>query len=188
MITGFRQKYFLVIISFFVSVSYGQGINSGWKSELNSSLQKFLNCQNSGEKSECVQYMGESLKKIYKVNDFYSTKSGRYMSASEISDFLKESEKWKMIGPSYEQKTLATAQDMANSGKPVVAVYINSTGIGHVVVITPGQLQPSGSWGLNVPNVVSFFPNQPDKSFVDKALSFAFTKNLMKDIRIYGRN
>ena len=189
MIAGIRRCYLLVIISFLASVAYGQGINSAWKTELNSSLQQFLNCQNSTTgNSECIQYMGESLKKIYKVNDFYSTKSGRYMTASEISIYLKESQKWKVIGPSYEQKTLAIAQDMANSGKPVVAVYINSTGIGHVVVITPGQLQPSGSWGLNVPNVVSFFPSQPDKSFVDKGLSFAFGKNLMKDIMIYGRN
>ena len=131
--------------------------------------------------------MGESLNKIYRVNDFYSTGSARYMTASEISSFLKTSEKWKLIGPSYEQKTLAAAQEHANGKKAVVAVYINEEGIGHVVIITPGQLQPSGSWGLNVPNVVSFFPSQPDKSFVDKGLSFAFGKNLMKDILIYGR-
>ena len=180
---------FIGIVTFISSVAYGQGINNTWKTEMNSSLQQFLNCQNtSAGKSECIQYMGESLKKIYKINDFYSTRSGRYMSASEISSFLKESDKWKLIGPSYEQKTLASAQELANSGKAVVAVFMNSAGIGHVVVITPGQLQQSGSWGLNVPNVVSFFPNQPDKSFVDKGLSFAFGKNLMKDILIYGRN
>jgi hypothetical protein len=189
MIAEIRQSYLLVIISFCASAAYGQGINNAWKTELNSSLQQFLNCQSlSTGKSECIQYMGESLKRIYKVNDFYSAKSGRYMTASEISSHLKKSDQWKVIGPSYEQKTLAIAQEMANSGKPVVAVYINSTGIGHVVVITPGQLQPSGSWGLNVPNVVSFFPSQPDKSFVDKGLSFAFGKNLMKDITIYGRD
>jgi hypothetical protein len=180
---------FIGIVTFISSVAYGQGINNTWKTEMNSSLQQFFNCQNTSTgKSECIQYMGESLKKIYKVNDFYSTKSGRYMSATEISSFLKESDKWKLIGPSYEQKTLAAAQELANSGKAVVAVYMNSTGIGHMVVITPGQLQQSGSWGLNVPSVVSFFPSQPDKSFVDKGLSFAFGKNLMKDILIYGRN
>ena len=110
------------------------------------------------------------------------------MTAAEISSYLKDNDKWKLIGPSYEQKTLASAQELANAGKAVVAVFMNSAGIGHVVVITPGQLQPSGSWGLNVPNVVSFFPTQPDKSFVDKGLSFAFGKNLMKDILIYSRN
>ena len=189
MIAGICKNYFFLLLAFIVSVGYGQGINNTWKTELNSSLQQFFNCQNSSSgKTECLQFMGESVKKIYKVNDFYSSKSGRYMTASEISSFLKESDKWKLIGPTYEQRTLATAQELANSGKAVVAVYINSTGIGHMVVITPGQLQPSGSWGLNVPNVVSFFPSQPDKSFVDKGLSFAFGKNLMKDILIYGRN
>lgn len=181
-------KHGFLFACLLTSFAHGQGINNSWKSDLNSSLQQFFNCQNaSGGKSECVQYMGESLKKIYKVNDFYSTQSGRYMTASEISSYLKNGDNWKLIGPSYEQKTLATAQDMANAGKPVVAVYMNAAGIGHVVVITPGKLQPSGSWGLNVPNVVSFFPSQPDKSFVDKALSFAFGKNLMKDIQIYSR-
>ncbi|HMG92886.1 MAG TPA: hypothetical protein VK589_22670 [Chryseolinea sp.] len=189
MIAGIRTKYSFLFLTFIASVGYGQGINNAWKTELTSSLKQFFNCQNSSSgKSECLQFMGESVKKIYKVNDFYSAKSGRYMTASEISSFLKESEKWRLIGPTYEQKTLATAQELANSGKAVVAVYINSDGIGHMVVITPGQLQPSGSWGLHVPNVVSFFPSQPDRSFVDKGLSFAFGKNLMKDILIYGRN
>ena len=188
MIAGIRSQYLLMLICLVVSVANGQ-INNAWKNELNSSLQQFLDCQSSSSgKSDCIQYMGESLKKIYKVNDFYSSKSGRYMTASEISSFVKENDKWKLIGPSYDQKILATAQDMANAGKPVVAVYMTSSGIGHVVVITPGHLQPSGSWGLNVPNVVSFLPSQPDKSFVDKGLSFAFGKNLMKDIMIYGRD
>jgi hypothetical protein len=179
------------VTAFFILITpavSGQTINAGWKNELTSSLQQFMNCQNAGGKAECVKYMGESLNKLYKVNDFYSSKSGRYMTASEISEFLKGSGNWKLIGHSYEQKALATAQDHANSKKAVVAVYVNEAGVGHVVVITPGQLQPSGSWGLNVPNVVSFFPSQPDRSFVDKGLSFAFGKNLMKDILIYSRN
>ena len=189
MIAGICKKYPFLLLTFIASVGYGQGINNAWKTELNSSLQQFFNCQNSAAgKTECLQFMGESVKKIYKVNDFYSIKSGRYMNATEISSFLKESDKWKVIGPTYEQKTLTAAQELANSGKAVVAVYMNSAGIGHMVVITPGQLQSSGSWGLNVPNVVSFFPSQPDKSFVDKGLSFAFGKNLIKDILIYGRN
>ena len=189
MMAGNCQQFILLLMCFVASVANGQGVNHAWRNELNASLQQFLDCQSSSRgKSECVEYTGESLKKIYKVNDFYSTKSGRYMTASEISLYLKENDKWKLIGPSYDQKVLATSQDMANAGKAVVAVFMNSTGIGHVVVITPGQLQPSGSWGLNVPNVVSFFPSQPDKSFVDKGLSFAFGKNLMKDIMIYGRN
>ena len=183
-----RCIYLFVFISFTALFARAQSLNTSWKNDVTASLQQFMNCQKSNGGSGCIQFTGESLNKIYRVNDFYSTASARYMSASEIANFLKTSEKWKLIGPSYEQKTLSSAQEHANSKKAVVAVYINDSGIGHVVIITPGQLQPSGSWGLNVPNVVSFFPNQPDKSFVDKGLSFAFGKNLMKDILIYSRN
>lgn len=174
---------FAIIIS--ISGANAQSLNGSWKQELTASLDKFLQCQVST--GDCTQYMGESLNKIYKVNDFYVQKSGRYMAASEISKFLKETDKWTLIGPSYDQKVLATAQEQANAKKAVVAVYMNASGVGHVVIVTPGQLQTSGSWGLNVPNVVSFFPSQPEKSFVDKGLSFAFGKNLMKDILIYTR-
>ncbi len=177
----------VVLLSFFAG-SNGQTLNSNWKQDLDASLQQFSNCQSSGGTKDCSQYTGEALNKVYKVNDFYSQKAGRYMVASEIASFLKESSSWKSLGPSYDQKTLSTAQDLANSKKAVVAVYINASGIGHVVIITPGQLQSSGSWGLSVPNVASFFPSQPEKSFIDKGLSFAFGKNLMKDIQIYGRN
>lgn len=181
--------YILMAMLSLFTASYAQSLNNSWKQDLTTSLQQFLNCQSPSERSaDCNQFMGESLNKVYKINDFYSRKSGRYMVASEIASFLKESDNWTLLGHSYEQKTLATAQDLANSKKAVVAVYMNATGVGHVVIITPGQLQNSGSWGLNVPNVVSFFPSQPEKSFVDKGLSFAFGKNLMKDILIYSRN
>ena len=179
----------LVAMCSLFSASYSQSLNNSWKQELTSSLQQFLNCDSPSENgADCNQFMGESLNKIYRINDFYSQRSGRYMVASEVSTYLKESDNWTLLGHCYEQKTLATAQRLANSKKAVVAVYINAAGIGHVVIITPGQLQTSGSWGLDVPNAVSFFPRQPEKSFVDKGLSFAFGKNLMKDILIYSRN
>lgn len=169
-----------------LSDASAQSINGSWKQELTASLEKFGDCQNAN--GDCNRYIGESLNKVYKINDFYTTKSGRYMTATEIAKFLKETDKWTPLGPSYDQKVLATAQENANAKKAVVAVYMNAAGVGHVVIITPGQLQSSGSWGLNVPNVVSFFPSQPEKSFVDKGLSFAFGKNLMKDILLYARN
>ncbi|HEY3404667.1 MAG TPA: hypothetical protein VGK59_14860 [Ohtaekwangia sp.] len=169
-----------------VSSLQGQNLNPNWNAELKSSLQQFLSCQ--GGSQACGKFIGESLNTVYRVNDFYSAKSGRYMLPGEIAGFLKESKQWKMLGHSYDQKVLSQAQDHANSKKAVVAVYMNESGIGHVVVITPGQLQRSGSWGLDVPNAASFFPTQPDKSFVDKGLSFAFGKTMLKDVVIYARN
>lgn len=163
---------------------FSQTINSNWKRDVEASLEEFTQCEGAA----CQAYTGKVLNTIYKVNDFYSSQLNRYLTASEIADFLKSATKWSDLGKPYEQKTLDAAQEYANAKKAVVAVFQNSQGIGHVVIITPGELSPSGSWGLKVPNAASFFAAEPQKSFVDKALSFAFTKNMIKDVTIYGRN
>jgi hypothetical protein len=165
-----------------------QSINNNWKQELNKSLEQFLQCGSAtASKSECSTYSAKALNVVYRINDFYSQKSGRYMTINEISEFLKNSDRWISLGKPYDQKILETAQVYANTKKAVVAVYQNAQGIGHIVLITPGQLQLSGSWGMKVPNGASFLTTEPHKSFIDKALSFAFAKNMMKDVTIYGR-
>jgi hypothetical protein len=164
-----------------------QGINDNWQDQLNSVLADFKGCQQSAGQ-DCIQYTGQALQKVYRINDFYSREKGRYLTTAEITEFLANSKSWGLLGHSYEQKTLTDAQQRANGKHAVVAVYANEEGLGHVVLITPGKLQPSGSWGLSVPTAASFFATQPEKSFVDKGLSFAFGKNLMKDVLIYARN
>jgi hypothetical protein len=186
--TSSMNAFLCLILAFLAAPTFAQRLNPEWKPELESALEQFSACQNSPGSTTCNNYLGESLKKVYRIDDFYSQESGRYLVATEIAAFLKKSDSWTVLGHSYEQKALTAAQEFANSKRAVVAVYMNDEGIGHVVVITPGHLVPSGSWGLSVPNVVSFFPSQPNKSFVDKGLSFDFGKNLMKDILIYGRN
>lgn len=167
--------------------SFGQSLNTNWKQELKANLDKFLQCSTSGDKSRCADFIGESLKTVYKLDDFYSKKANRYMSAGEIANFLKNSEQWTTLGQSYDQNVLNTATQHANEKKAVVAVYNNGSGVGHVVVITPGDMTASGSWGLRVPAAASFFPVDPQKSFTDKGLSFAFSKQMLKDVTIYAR-
>ena len=165
---------------------YGQSLNANWSSDLKTSLEQFLSCTAIPGSKECTKFLGESLQTVYKVNDFYS--KSQYMNSTEIAAFLKSSKQWSKIGHAYEQNILKEAQDQANKKKAVVAEYTNEAGIGHVVVITPGKLQSSGSWGLSVPNAASFFLPQPSKSFVDKSLAFAFAKAQLKDVVIYVRN
>lgn len=185
--TASLVKKVLVTAVFLTSalITEAQSLNNNWKKELSNSLDQFLNCTDA---KECSGFAAKALSTVYRVDDFYSQRTGRYMSVNEILVFLRDTDKWSNLGKPYDQKILATAQEYANAKKAVIAVYQNAQGIGHVVVITPGQLQPSGSWGLNVPNVASFLPSVPEKSFIDKALSFAFAKNMMKDVTIYGRN
>ncbi|MFZ6014708.1 MAG: hypothetical protein ACOYXT_30495 [Bacteroidota bacterium] len=176
----------LVMVLSWCGQSYGQNINTNWKQELTTALEEFLKCKQSS-RTDCNQFTGESLNKIYKVNDFYSQKLGRYMANNEIPGFVRNSDQWTLLGHSYEQHVLTAAQEYANSKKAVIAVYTNPEGAGHVVIITPGELHPSGSWSMKVPSAVSFFPTEPAKSFVDKGLSYAFAKNMLKDVLIYGR-
>lgn len=177
-----------LLMGIFSIDSLSQSINDNWKKELTNSLTEFKNCEKSGGNGNpCARFMGESLKIVYGINDFYSEADQRYLYVSEISSYLKESEKWTTLGHAYEQKTLETAQNNANANIATVAVYLHSSGVGHVVVILPGSLQPSGSWGFEVPNSSSFFSAAPDRSFVNKGLSYAFGKGLMKDVMLYSR-
>ncbi|MEO7991567.1 MAG: hypothetical protein ABI663_18585 [Chryseolinea sp.] len=183
-----RLRMFVMLMLFFtvITSAHAQSLNPNWNQDLNNALKEFLACEGtSQERTECVHFIGESLNTVYKINDF--SKSGKYMSTSEIADFVKSNAKWKVLGPSYDQTTLSKAQESANAKKAVVAVFKNAEGVGHVVLVTPGELQLSGSWGLKVPNSASFFQKEPAKSYVNKGLSFAFARVMMKDITLYVR-
>lgn len=171
----------------FCGASSAQTINQNWKKDLEASLQQFINCTNSkGEKYQCSSFIGESIAKVYKTNAFFSEKLSRYLWINEIPKSFSENGQWKEIGRAYDQKALKQAQEQANAAKPVIAVYTTSSGIGHIAVILPGKLQYSGSWGFDVPNAASFLFNDSEKSFVDKGLSYAFTKNMIKDVILYS--
>lgn len=176
---------FILLAPGLVTSIQAQSVNSQWRQELANALEEFVKCRESGA---CTNYVGESLRRVYNVNDFYSSAEKRYLRSSEISDLIKENDKWTLLGRSFEQTALEEAQKHANAKKAVVAVYRSESGLGHVVLIVPGSLTPSGSWGLKVPNAASFPASDPEKSFVDKGLSFAFTKSMMKDVFLYVRN
>jgi hypothetical protein len=170
------------------SASFSQSLNENWRKDLTASLEKFMECANTtGEKYQCTGYIGEAIAKVYKTNAFFSEKLRRYLLINEISKSLVENGQWTPIGHAYEQKALEEAQNQANASKAVIAVYTTDNGIGHIALILPGKLQYSGSWGFNVPNAASFAINDTEKSFVDKGLSYAFAKNMIKDVVLYSR-
>jgi hypothetical protein len=178
---------FVAIMLLTIPVSYAQPMSSNWKHEAETSLQQFLNCANtSTDKYQCSAYIGEAIAKIYKLDNLYSEKDGRYLLITELSKSMSEHGEWKLLGHAYEQKVLVEAQEYANANKAVIAVYKTTTGVGHIAVILPGSLQYSGSWGFNVPNSASFSFNEPAKSYAGKGLSYAFTKNMIKDIELYS--
>lgn len=183
-----KKAAIILLASLFLTVAKSQSLNPSWKQDLTASLEKFMACEASaGENSSCTGFVGESLYTVYRLKDFQSAKTGKYMTVNELAKFLKDSDKWTPLGHPYDQKVLDQAQENANAKKAVVAVYMNAAGIGHAVLIIPGELQNSGSWGMKVPNSASFLLSEPSKSYMDKGLSFALGKSLMKDIIIYAR-
>ncbi len=92
------------------------------------------------------------------------------------------------MGHGYDQKVLLQAQKHANAGKATIAIYINEAGIGHIAMILPGEMKPSGTWGFQVPNSASFFATTPEKSYIEKGSSYAYERPQIKGVMIYGRN
>ncbi|MBL3658340.1 hypothetical protein [Fulvivirga sediminis] len=177
---------FILLFVLLSSVAFSQQINTNWNTDLEEALSAFHDCENESE--DCYQYIGKSLATVYKVNDFYSKANSTYMPVAEIHEYLSNNNAWSELGPAYSQDALQKAQQKANDKKAVVAVYINNEGLGHVALILPGSLQPSGSWGLQVPNAASFFAKDPSRSFINKGLSYAFGKSIIKDVKLYTRN
>ena len=181
--------YFTLILLFQLSATQGQSLNNNWKQDLNNALQQFKSCENTPVNglNPCNKFVGSMLKTVYKVNDFYSQTSGRYMRVSEIAKFLDGNKQWKLLGRAYEQEALDQAQNYANTKKAAVAVYLDEENIGHVSLILPGELKLSGSWGFNVPNSASFFLSDPQNSYMGKGLSYAFKRNMIKEVLLYAR-
>jgi hypothetical protein len=186
-----NKKTFLQFIMLILSSGvFAQSLNQKWNEELNAEIEAFKQCRNTGENiiNPCSKSIGQSLNIVYQSRDFYDKESGRYMTGTEITEFLENSSQWTKIGFAYTQQNLTKAQELANSGKAVVAIYIGEDNLGHVSIILPGELTTSGSWGLKVPNSASFFMNTPQQSYLNKALSYAFTRNMIKNVIIYSRN
>ena len=184
------KYYYTFIFILFCTVTYGQSLNKNWQQDLNSTLKTFMTCDHNDDKSinTCHRFIGQALKNVYQINDFYSENLKRYLVVSEIGQFLDKNEQWKLLGKCYDQKTLTKAQNLANSGQAVVAVYINDDGLGHLSIILPGKLKTSGTWGLKVPNTSSFFSFKPENSYINKGLSYAFMRSQITKVKLYARN
>jgi hypothetical protein len=180
---------FVLAPVFFSLSTQGQSLNTNWEKDLTALMDQFMSCTSSSSDSySCSALITESVAKVYKLNNaLYSEKSKRYLHLKEVSQQLAESSQWTLLGHAYEQKALTEAQDLANAKKAVIAVYTTTEGVSHVAVILPGELQYSGTWGFQVPNSASFVLSEPSKSYVNKGLSYAFARNMIKDVKLYGK-
>lgn len=184
------MKYRLLCLILLSHASmHAQGINKDWNALLGKSVTQFQTCENTTEAGihSCNKYIGQALKLIYQVDDFYSKTQGRYLLAGEIYDYLQTSRQWTHLGKGFEQKALTKAQQQANAKRATVAIYRDASGKGHVAYIIPGALKASGSWRLQVPNSAAFFIEQPERSYSNKGLSYSFPRNLIQSVDLYVR-
>jgi hypothetical protein len=131
--------------------------------------------------------VAKAIKTMYGVNDFDAAgKPGGMMDVNGVANYIKKSSNWKLLGDASRQDILRQAQDAANNNKAVVAMMVSDNGADHIAVIAPGSLVKCGKVGLSCPNCVSFFINNPDKSFISKPLAYSF--KTLDGIKIYARN
>jgi hypothetical protein len=157
-----------------------------WQADVQALLSQYLACQEPiDDTSPCNRFLGKALKSVYGISDF-DVAPNDYMLANDIAIYVATNpDKWTSLGTADSQDALDQAAGYANLQKAVIAVH-PGTGHGHVALVLPGALTPSGNWGLNVPNSASFFQNKPKQSYVGRGLSYAFTAPA--GVTIYGRN
>jgi len=174
------------IIFFSYTLSQGQTLNENWRADLVTDLHAFLSCTVSkSNRTQCASFIESSITTVFRLGGHHPQTTGNIIPVSFTSNL--SGDHWSLLGKAYEQGLLNRAQEMANSHQAVIAVYQDSGGEGrHIALILPGALHYSGSWGCNVPNSASFFLATPEKSYVEKGLSYAFTKNMVKDVTLYS--
>jgi hypothetical protein len=110
-------------------------------------------------------------------------------------DALSQSTDWTAMGlVANPMQVLQDAQDAANNGKLVLAVYKNPDPAqpGHIALVVPGVLVDSTTWGTKVPAIAQAGPKQPcssvaaDKSvFASIALSCGFGANRLPNMELF---
>jgi hypothetical protein len=191
-------------------------LQSGWEEQLTKLLtEQEQSCGQSVV--NCNIFVGRALHTLWGADDFrvaqrhppLAVDQFRYLPANEIADRLPVEPHWTYLGPAADQRVLNAAQNLANSKRPVVAVWQNpqwdpsdpnDNHHGHIVLIIDGELTPSGDpknpaknpmgkeWNMMVPNTASFVMDDLRASFIGGRLSGAFSKTKKGAVGVWVRD
>ncbi len=158
--------------------------NAQWEDALNSLLSEIKGCSAPviGD-NPCNTVTARAVMAVYGIDDF-ADGTGGALGVKQLIATVKNSDSWTELGAADSQDALDAAQEAANAGRAVVAV-LEEEPTGHVALILPGELGPSGKWAAQVPNSASFFLNTPGRSFVGKTLAYAFKEKTM--VRLFAK-
>lgn len=162
---------------------------TNWETTLNQALSDFKTCMTTEDKVVCQTYTAKIINQFYSIPDFKNASSKNDMTPVEMQSFISTSSKWTKLGEAFQPDVFSKAQELCNAGKLVLVVLEGGNPAdAHVSLMLPGRLQTSGSWGMRVPNVAAFFTHKPDHSFVNKSISYAYTKGMLLQLAVYTRN
>lgn len=147
-------------------------------------VKNFIECKSAAtERSHCRNEITRLISETHELEEFKDSEQN-YVIYDSIQPIVKRSDKWKNIGAATNQEVLNKAIAHANNGGAALIIDTSET-YGHVVMLKPGEAYPSGSWNMELPNVMSLFNAKPENSFYDKSLSFAFKKS--DDLHVFLR-
>ncbi len=140
---------------------------------LGKAIVSFKDCKASAEKRmDCRNSITKMVSEFYTIDDFKNDK-GNFVIYDSIQPIVKRSSDWKRLGSALDQEVLSKAQENANNGKATIAIDTSET-YGLVVMVVPGETRKSNAWSLNTPNAAALVNYNPEMSFFNKALSYAF--------------
>ena len=150
-------------------------------------LNEFKDCtDNNKEPNACKDLTAKAICGHCGISDFVKTDQPReYVDYDAISGIILQSSAWRALGDGDEQSVLDEAQQLANSGKCVVAIN-TSEGQSNIAWILPGEMEKSTSWGVNCPNSATFIPHSSKWSYVGQTLNYAWKKP--GGVVLYARN
>jgi len=154
------------------------------ENQLQSTITNFQNCKATSEKrSDCRNLISKFISNVYQISDFRDN-ANDYVIYDSIQPIIRKSRLWRDLGPATNQSTIDEAMSHVNNNG-LALVIDTSQSYGHVVVLQKGALKKSGSWGLELPIVVSLSNYKPEKSFYDKSMAYAFQKS--DDLHVFIR-
>lgn len=152
-------------------------------------LHELMTCQPSNpanDRSPCNHFVASAIKRLYGI-DVLSSPSGPLTANAMVDAMEATGSSWVALPNSIlESQSANCSQSLANSMYVVVAAMRGSPH-GHVAIVLPGTVKPSGNWGGVAPNSAAFRLDQPTGSgtFVGQPLSFAFGKSNAEKAKYY---
>jgi len=154
------------------------------ENQLQSTITDFKNCKATSEKrSDCRNSISKFISRSYHLNEF-KDQNNNYVLYDSIHPIITRSSQWKRVGSATQQQNLDKASAHVGNGGLALVIDTSET-YGHIAVIIPGESKKSGSWGLQLPKVISLSNHNPSKSFYNKTLAYAFKKS--EHLKIYIR-